>query len=87
MFIKNFAIHANPLVRLTKKDIEFQFREEEMKAMRTIKHLVTSSPAIESTIHANKKSYWLLTHHGVLLVLYFCKWDLMENTTLRNLVQ
>lgn len=46
MFIKNFAIHASPLIQLTKKGIEFKFGEEEKKAMRTIKHLIVTSPAI-----------------------------------------
>ena len=47
-FIKNFVIHAHPLVQLTKKDNEFVFGELEKKAMRTLKHLVITSPAIRA---------------------------------------
>ena len=48
IFIKNFAIHAHPLVQLTKKDNEFTFGEPEKRAMRTLKHLVVTSPAIRA---------------------------------------
>ena len=46
IFIKNFVIHAHPLVQLTKKDNEFTFGKPEKKAMHILKHLVITSPAI-----------------------------------------
>lgn len=47
-FIQNFAIHAHPLIQLTKEDQEFVFGETEQKAMHTLKYLMVNSP----TIHA-----------------------------------
>ena len=52
IFIKNFAVHAFPLVQLTKKDVQFKFDEPERRAMRTIKHLVITSPAIRAIDYA-----------------------------------
>jgi hypothetical protein len=46
IFIKNFAIHAAPLVELTRKDAAFEFGRAQLIAMNTLKHLVITSPAL-----------------------------------------
>ncbi|RXW12346.1 hypothetical protein EST38_g13510 [Candolleomyces aberdarensis] len=48
MFIKDYAVHSEPLVRLTRraKAKEFIFGPEELEAMEKIKVLVTQCPAI-----------------------------------------
>lgn len=44
MFIKNFAIHAHPLIQLTKKDHGRTWAEDK----HTLKHLIINSPAIHA---------------------------------------
>jgi hypothetical protein len=52
IFIKDFAKHACPLVNLTRKDITFHFRAEEIAAMEDIKDLVTRSLALHPLNYA-----------------------------------
>lgn len=48
IFIKNFAMHARPLVQLTRKDTEFEFNKEHMLAMEKLKLLTLKCPAIRA---------------------------------------
>lgn len=48
IFIKNFAMHAKPLVQLTRKDMEFEFGTEHLEAMGKLKILAISCPAIRA---------------------------------------
>jgi hypothetical protein len=52
IFIKDFAKHARPPINLTRKDITFHFRAEEIAAMENIKDLVTRSPALRPLNYA-----------------------------------
>ena len=48
IFIKNFAMHAKPLVQLTRKDGAFEFGEEQFLVMEKLKHWVKNSMAIKA---------------------------------------
>lgn len=48
IFIRNFTSIAQPLVNLTRKDVEFEFGEEEQAAMDELKKLAQESPAIRA---------------------------------------
>ncbi|KAJ3565119.1 hypothetical protein NP233_g7843 [Leucocoprinus birnbaumii] len=48
IFIPNFAAISRPLVRLTKKGVDFEFGEEEQAAMNTLKDLTRNSPFIRA---------------------------------------
>jgi hypothetical protein len=46
VFIKNFAMHARPLVQLTRKNVEFEFVGDHLLAMEKLKHFAQECPAI-----------------------------------------
>jgi hypothetical protein len=46
IFMKDFALHARPLVRLTKKEVEFMFGEDEKYSMEMLKKILIECPAI-----------------------------------------
>lgn len=46
IFMKDFALHARPLVRLTKKDVEFTFGPDEKYSMEILKKILIECPAI-----------------------------------------
>lgn len=48
IFIKDFAAHARPLVNLTRKNVEFEFAEEQLMAMEKLKMLVQNTSAIKA---------------------------------------
>ena len=48
VFIKDFAMHAWPLVQLTRKDVQFEFTEEHVMAMEKLKTLAQNCSAIKA---------------------------------------
>jgi hypothetical protein len=48
VFIKNFAMHARPLVQLTRKNVEFEFGGEHLLAMEKMKYFAQQCPAIRA---------------------------------------
>src|SRR5271163_5235835 len=48
IFIKSFALHARPLVQLTRKDVEFEFGEDQLFEMETLKQLTEDCQAIRA---------------------------------------
>ena len=48
IFIKNFARRAHPLQKLTRKDVPFEFGEEQRVAMEDLKQALASSPALRA---------------------------------------
>ena len=48
VFIKNFAMHAWPLVQLTRKNIKFEFGGEQLLAMEKMKFLMQQCPTIRA---------------------------------------
>ena len=53
VFIKNFAMHARPLVQLTRKNVEFEFGGEHLLAMEKMKHFTQECPVI-----------WAINYHS-----------------------
>ena len=47
LFIKNFAQRAHHLVKLTRKDVPFEFGQEQLDAMQDLKEALLSSPALK----------------------------------------
>jgi hypothetical protein len=48
MFIKDYAKHAKPLVDLTRKNVAFEFGDEQLLAMEKLKMLAVNCPAIRA---------------------------------------
>jgi hypothetical protein len=48
VFIKNFAMHARPLVQLTRKNVDFEFGGEHLLAIEKMKHFTKEYPAIRA---------------------------------------
>ena len=48
IFIKDFAAHARPLVQLTRKDVKFEFAEEQVMSMEKLKLLAQNCTAIRA---------------------------------------
>ncbi|KAJ3555384.1 hypothetical protein NP233_g12223 [Leucocoprinus birnbaumii] len=48
IFIPNFSSISRPLVRLTRKGVDFRFEEEEISAMKKLKELARNSPCIRA---------------------------------------
>ena len=47
LFIRNFAYRAHHLVKLTRKDVEWDFGQEQLDAMQDLKDALLSSPALK----------------------------------------
>ena len=59
IFIKNFAMHARPLVQLTRKEVDFEFGDEQIAAMATLKGLVKETKAIKAIDYDCKREVTL----------------------------
>lgn len=70
IFIKDFATHARPLVDLTKKDTDFAFTSEHIKAMDTLKRLAINSPALRPINHSSTKDVILAVDSSYIAVGY-----------------
>ena len=54
IFVKNFAMHARPLVQLTKKNVDFEFGNEQLLAMEKLKYLVENCTAIKAIDYSSE---------------------------------
>ncbi|KAJ3564557.1 hypothetical protein NP233_g8218 [Leucocoprinus birnbaumii] len=70
IFIKDFATIARPLVRLTKKDVEFEFGEEERLSMEKLKVLTKNSPAIRAIDYTSDREVILAVDTSYIAVGY-----------------
>ncbi|KAJ8463434.1 hypothetical protein ONZ45_g17581 [Pleurotus djamor] len=68
IFIKDFAIHARPLVHLTRKDVPFVFGPEQLQAMKTLSHLASTSPALRAIDHRSQREVILAVDSSVIAV-------------------
>ena len=59
IFIKNFAVHAKPLVQLTRKGVEFEFGEDQLIAMEKLKMLVQDCTAIRAIDYSSDREVTL----------------------------
>src|SRR5271154_4259820 len=46
IFIRDFALHTNPLVKLTRKDAPFEFGSDQIKAQEDLKTALIESPTL-----------------------------------------
>lgn len=70
IFIRNFAAISRPLVRLTKKGVEFQFGDEEQKAMDELKELARNSPCIRALDYTSNQEVILAVDTSYIAVGY-----------------
>ncbi|KAJ2934659.1 hypothetical protein H1R20_g2456, partial [Candolleomyces eurysporus] len=70
MFIKNYAVHSEPLVKLTRRKTEFVFGPTELEAMEKIKYLVTTCPAIRPIDYSSDNEVILAVDSSQIAVGY-----------------
>ncbi|KAJ3555802.1 hypothetical protein NP233_g12120 [Leucocoprinus birnbaumii] len=70
IFIPNFATISRPLVRLTKKGVEFQFGDEEQTAMNALKDLTRQSPCIKAIDYSSDREVILAVDTSYIAVGY-----------------
>ena len=71
-WIKDFSKITRPLVDLTRKDVEFHWGSEQEEAFQTLKHKVTSAPAIRPINYQSNRPVYLSVDssiHGIGFVL------------------
>ena len=54
IFINNFAMHSKPLVQLTRKNVEFEFGDEQLLAMEKLRYFVQNCTAIKAINYSLK---------------------------------
>ena len=72
IWLQNYSQTARPLVKLTKKDVEFHWEQEQEDAFNTLKELVSSIPAIRPIDYYSERQVFLSVDtslHGIGFVL------------------
>ena len=83
IFIKNFAKRANALVHLTRKDVPFEFGEEQWKAVEDLREALLESPALRPIDYESEAPVILGVDTSSIAVGYLlCQQDL-ENPKIR----
>lgn len=70
IFIKNYAMHSKPLVQLTKKNIDFEFGQEQLLSMEKLKMLAQTCPAIKPIDYASPNEVILAVDSSWMAVGY-----------------
>lgn len=79
IFIKNFAKKAHPLVKLTRKDVPFEFGAEQLQAMAELKKSLLDSPALRAIDHESEAPVILAVDTSYIAVGYqLCQQDLAD---------
>ena len=79
IFIKNFAKKAHPLVKLTRKDVPFEFGAEQLQAMAELKRSLLESPALRAIDHESEAPVILAVDTSYIAVGYqLCQQDLAD---------
>ena len=77
IFIKNFAKRANALVHLTRKDVPFEFGEEQWKAVEDLREALLESPALRPIDYESEAPVILGVDTSSIAVGYLlCQQDL-----------
>ncbi|KAF9796716.1 hypothetical protein IEO21_10966 [Rhodonia placenta] len=83
IFIRNFAHRADALVRLTRKDVEFEFGPEQIAAQEDLKDALLSSPALRAINYDSPSPVILAVDTSFIAVGYhLCQCD-EANTRVR----
>lgn len=70
IFIKDLALIARPLSKLTKKEADFEFGEEELAAMNELKELTRKSPAIRAIDYTTNREVILAVDTSQIAIGY-----------------
>jgi hypothetical protein len=76
IFIRNFAHRAHHLIKLTRKDIPFQFGAEQIAAQEDLKQAVIESPAVRAINYASLAPVLLAVDTSYIAISYYlCQCD------------
>ena len=76
MFIQNFARRANSLVHLTRKDVPFEFGQEQLEAQEDLKKALLASPALRPIDYSSNSPVVLAVDTSSIAVgFYLCQTD------------
>ena len=71
MFIRNFTHHAHHLVKLTRKEMPFEYGQDQIAVQEDLKQALLASPALRPwTIHLMHQSFFPLTLHISRLAIF-----------------
>ena len=82
-FIRNFAHRAHHLVKLTRKDIEWEFGPEQLAAMDDLKNALLTSPALRPIDYKSDASVILSVDTSYIAVGFILSQEALENPRLR----
>ena len=83
IFIKNFARIANPLTRLTRKGVDFEFGPAEIEAQEQLKAAIINSPAVRSIDYESDRQVFLSVDTSYIAVGYVLS-QLMPNSNTKR---
>src|ERR1700677_935344 len=76
IFIRNFALGANPLVKLTCKDAPFKFGSDQIRAQENLKTALIESPALRAIDYTSLSSVILAVDTSYIAVgFHLCQCD------------
>ena len=76
IFIKDFARRADPLVRLTRKDMPFEWGPEQQQAQDELKQVLLESPALRAIDYESDAPVVLAVDTSFIVVGYLlCQCD------------
>jgi hypothetical protein len=76
IFIKNFSLHAHPLIKLTRKDEPFIFSPEQIKAQEDLKTALLESPALRAIDYTSSAPVILAIDTSYIAVgFHLCQCD------------
>jgi hypothetical protein len=76
IFVKNFAHRAHALVKLTRKDVPFEFGSEQVAAQEDLKKAILESPALRPIDYHSKAPVILAVDTSYIAVGYYlCQCD------------
>ena len=70
IFILNYSLIAQPLIRLTRKGVPFEFGEEQLDAMNRLKQTLAESPALKAIDYVAKREVVLVVDSSNMGVGY-----------------
>src|SRR6202453_4266202 len=76
IFIRDFALCANPLVKLTRKDAPFKFGSDQIKAQEDLKTALIESPALRAIDYTSLSPVILAVDTSYIAVgFHLCQCD------------
>jgi hypothetical protein len=74
IFIRNFAHRAHHLVKLTRKDVEFEWGEEQDVAQKDLKMALITSPALKPINYSSEAPVILAVDTSYIVVgMFLCQ--------------